>query len=307
MTDSLARLQTRLSTSRGGSWSLTRFTPLHQGRSLALLTDARPPHEVVVAKFYRDEADSTRAYRALTLVSERCLRASALSTLQVPQVLLHDESLAVLVQSEAPGLPLAGLASAHPAARMERVGRALAELHLLPADGVEPRELRHQIADLVHPAPENLAAALPKHAALIDRAIEWMHGMDRAWPMTGRPVLLHRDFQLRQLFDTGARVTVVDWDDLAAGDPSFDIYYMLAYLNSHLPAATADACARQFLDGYHQVAPAGTAGRSRLWLAFNHLRRAARRYRLQDQGWEATLDRTFAALSSLIDANPLGA
>lgn len=304
MSELVARLQQRLSTTRGGSWSVTGFTPLQEGRSLALLVDTRPPHETVVAKFYQDGADSIRAHRALALVSERCARSNALATLRAPRVLLHDESLAVLVQSAAPGLPLAGLTSARPAARMERVGRALAELHRLPGDGVEPRALSDHIAELVRPAPEQLAAALPKHAWLIGRALEWMHERDRAWPSTSRPVLLHRDFQLRQMFDAETQITVVDWDDLAAGDPSFDIYYLVAYLRSHLPIDTATACARHFLDGYHEVSPASTANRCELWLAFNHLRRAARRFRLQDDCWEATLERSLSALSALIVKDP---
>lgn len=267
---------------------------------MAWLVDAQPLHEIVVAKFFQDKEDSIRAHRALALVSERCVQSSEHSTLRVPRVLLHDESLAVLVQSFAPGLPLAGLTSAQPAARMERVGRALAELHRLPADGVEPRGLSEHIADLVHPAPEDLAAALPRHASLIERAVEWMHEEDRARPARSHPVLLHRDFQLRQMFESGTQISVVDWDDLAAGDPSFDIYYLLAYLRSHLPVDTAAACARQFLNGYHEVWPASTGNRRELWLAFNHLRRAARRYRLQDDHWEAVLERTFSVLSELV-------
>jgi aminoglycoside phosphotransferase (APT) family kinase protein len=306
MSELLALLQQRLSDTLGGSWSITGFAPLHEGRSVASLTTSRPPHETVVAKFYRDQADSTRACRALSLVSDRSARSSTLPTLRTPGVLLHDESLAVLVQSAAPGEPLTRMTSTLAPERMRRVGRALAELHRLPAHGVVPRQLHDHIAELVRPAPEQLAAVLPKHARLIERALDWMHQKDAACPSTSHPVLLHRDFQLRQLFASETHVTVVDWDDLAAGDPSFDIYYLVAYLRSHLADGAADACERAFLAGYHELSPASAAHRRELWLAFNHLRRAARRFRLRDDDWEASLARSLDALSALVAREPAG-
>jgi aminoglycoside phosphotransferase (APT) family kinase protein len=100
-------------------------------------------------------------------------------------------------------------------------------------------------------------------------------------------VPLHRDFHLRQLFDDGAHVTVLDWEDAAAGDPAFDVGYFTAYLRTHHGDAAAAGGIAAFRAGY--------GGDDALWARvpvyerFNFLRRAARRWRLKDDGWEREL------------------
>lgn len=58
-------------------------------------------------------------------------------------------------------------------------------------------------------------------------------------------VPLHRDFHLRQLFDDGKFVTVVDWDLSAQGDPAFDVAY-LTTCATHYNPVEAEAGASVF-------------------------------------------------------------
>jgi aminoglycoside phosphotransferase (APT) family kinase protein len=110
-------------------------------------------------------------------------------------------------------------------------------------------------------------------------------------------VPLHRDFHLRQLFDAGEHVTVLDWDDAASVEPTFDVGYFTAYLKTHHEAADAG----QGIDAF----AAGYGGDEALWARvpvyerFNFLRRAARRYRLRDAGWE----RELASMLRRLDAD----
>jgi aminoglycoside phosphotransferase (APT) family kinase protein len=92
-------------------------------------------------------------------------------------------------------------------------------------------------------------------------------------------------------------VTVLDWDDAASGDPAFDVGYFTAYLKTHHEAADAG----QGIDAF----AAGSGGDEALWARvpiyerFNFLRRAARRYRLRDAGWE----RELASMLRRLDAD----
>src|SRR5262249_20493753 len=176
---------------------------------------------------------------------------------------------------------------------MPRVGRALRELHEQPLwPGLE-RRLRDHVAELIRPAPAALVEAFPELAGTVNRTLERLRFADERWgklPMTW----LHRDFHLRQLFDDGRRVTVIDWDDLAFGDAAFDIGYFTAYLKTHHAAADAETGIAAFRSGY--------GGDEALWSRvpdyerFNFLRRACRRFRLKDDGWREEIGAMMARL-----------
>jgi aminoglycoside phosphotransferase (APT) family kinase protein len=241
----------------------------------------------VIGKFRADGAG------AGSIALLRAVSAHATGTLRVPRPIAWLEPTGALLTEAATGVPCRTLDVTRSGAVLERVGRALAELHAMPLTWGTPKQLRDHVHELVRPDPRELAAALPAHAARITRALERMIAEEQAWH-TPPFALLHRDFHLRQLFDDGEHVTVLDWDDAACGDPAFDVGYFTTYLKTHYEPAAADSGIASFRRGY--------GGDRALWSRrptyerFNHLRRACRRFRLRDEGWERELERMLARL-----------
>ena len=90
------------------------------------------------------------------------------------------------------------------------------------------------------------------------------------------------------------RVGVVDWDRYAWGDPAFDVGYYIAYLETHLDPPMARSWIVAFRAGYATQGNEAVFERVPFYLTFNSLRRACRRFRLQDENWREGLDRMLA-------------
>jgi len=303
----------------------------------------------LVAKF-ANTARAEHGHELLAALSE-ALRTSGASTLRVPASLGWFAGPRAQVGAAAAGAPCRALAPRGAEAVFRRIGRALAELHALdPRTSLPPRVLEHlgpprglceHLAELVRPAPAELATHLAARVAVEpaaqfgtqpaahDATHDVSHGAPHGAPHaaandTAReallqpsdahvveatltrlfdeearsgavaPVLLHRDFHLRQLFDDGQRVTVLDWDDAALGDPAFDVAYFTTYLATHLDAEQAALGSAAFRAGYG--GDAALWARTATWARFNWLRRACRRLRLRDAGWERELAAMVARL-----------
>ena len=147
--------------------------------------------------------------------------------------------------------------------------------------------------ELIRPAPAALSAALPQWARVVEESLSMLSSMSEEVV----PVLLHRDFHLRQCLADNERVGVVDWDLFAAGDPAFDVAYFTTYLETHgLGTGLADA----FLAGYAHGGGPEVEPRLGAYRGFNLLRRACRRFRLHDAGWEREMSRMLASLETAL-------
>jgi len=223
----------------------------------------------------------------------RELYGAGTRALRVPGVVDWLASEGVLLTEAAAGRPCRTLDPARERDTLGRIGAALRELHALPLRRGPAKRLADHVADLVRPSPAVLAEALPAHAARIHATLEALARAEASWG--GTPVtLLHRDFHLRQLFDDGERVTVLDWDDAASGDPAFDVGYLTAYLRTHHGADAAEAGVAAFREGYGE--DGDVWARVPVYERFNYLRRACRRFRLRDAGWETELEAMLARL-----------
>ena len=266
----------------GGEWTIVRVEPSPEARTVAELSDGA---RAVIAKLGTDDrgAESFQRLDVLYSLDTRVLR--------VPEPLAWFAETRALLTARAEGAPLRHLDPAGSPDVFARIGRALAELHAAPIVVGELKTLADHMHDLMRPAPEALAAALPEDAMRISAALAMLGADAASWGET--PVVpLHRDFHLRQLFDDGEHITVLDWDDAAMGDPAFDVGYLTAYLRSHHGDAAAAPGIAAFLDGYG--AAAALRARLSTYERFNALRRACRRFRLQDAGWQAELDAMLA-------------
>jgi aminoglycoside phosphotransferase (APT) family kinase protein len=286
----LARAESVLRRARGGWWSVesVRRSP-DPGRWVCVL--ASDDGARVVAKFAPDD----RGARAERLLHELHARGADAHTLRVPVPLAHDAPSRALLLPHVPGVPL-DAAPVPDDAALAAAGRALAELHALPIEHahVRPRRLADHVADLVRPAPSVVMRARPETRAVLNDVMEMLEAA-RASCDAAPHTIIHRDYHLRQLFAEGHTLWVVDWDDAAVGDPAFDVAYVLTYLRTHLPAPAAERAVERVRDGYASVAGQdaldGMNGRLPVYERFNLLRRACRRFRLRDPGWEAELTR----------------
>jgi aminoglycoside phosphotransferase (APT) family kinase protein len=262
---------------RPGAWLAGELTETTEGRAVV---EFHSNGARLIGKL-SDAIDGDQTFRRLEV-----LHASETPTLRVPRPIAWCEGPRVLVTEAAGGIRATDLQPASWGAAMTRFGRALRELHGLALDWRPAMTLADHVRDLVRPAPETLARAFPEHADRIRETLDTLQEMDRAWARIP-PVPLHRDFHLRQLFDDGERVTVLDWDDAASGDAAFDVGYFTAYLKTHFDLADAEPGIVAFYAGYG--GDEALLARVPVYERFNFLRRAARRYRLQDSGWEREL------------------
>lgn len=240
--------------------------------------------------------------------------------LRVPSVLHVEATGRCMVQRRAHGLLLAEHAGG-PAlyAALERSGAALARLHALEPELVDPigasgqraigpreaqatDQLEVQMRELMRPHPGDLAQAYPSLAALIRTLIETMRHAAAQLGLT--PVtLLHRDAHPRQFFVADDKVELIDWDLAGAGDPALDLANLLAHVGKRWPAA-APAAQRALLAGYGSLRAAALRDRLQLYTAFHHLRRACKAHRLAADGTKvrerlATAQRAIAPSAAL--------
>ena len=207
--------------------------------------------------------------------------------LSVPIPIVYDPARRLMLSEPAQGRPLDVMEIEPGAEPFGRIGRALRELHESGADFGLSKGLRDHAAELIDPAPRHLASRFREFAAVVECMLEQIANHDQIGPVVPS-VPIHRDFHLRQLFDGGRRICVVDWDLCAQGDPAFDVAYFVTYLNTHLQEDLAMAAADCFMAGY---APGDEMReRLRLYENFNYLRRSCRRLRLRDPGWEQEIE-----------------
>jgi len=267
-----------------GEWRAGSIEETSEGRAVVEL---RLGGQRVIGKL-RSDGDGEATFRLL-----QALEASGTETLRVPHPIAWCAGPRALLGAPAAGEACRALNPTHARATLERIGRALRELHALELPAGSRKSLADHVAELIRPAPSALAEAYPGHAGRIRATLERLHAAEATWGRIA-DVPIHRDFHLRQLFDDGRHITVLDWDDAATGDPAFDVGYFTAYLRTHHAAADAEAGIAAFRAGY--------GGDDVVWARvpvyerFNYLRRAARRLRLRDARWEQELAAMMARL-----------
>ena len=293
-------------------------------RGLAAILDAEPGlarctpdvevlsrDENVVLRYRFQLEEETRAF-VVKIQPHRVARTAAIlrtlycvlrerdaGTLAAPELVPTPEDSRVLIVRECSGTPLdTALEQAGQEGLCRRIGVALSELHALPAERFESdlrTTLRDHVRELIRPHPHELARAFPEHEALIERTLTELDAASRAYARI-HPVPIHRDFHQRQLLATETHLTLLDWDTFALGDPAFDVAYFTAYQSNHLPRQRAHTYSHAFLTGYLQRGDTRVQERLETYERFNYLRRACRRFRRRDEGWERELHRMLGKL-----------
>lgn len=255
---------------------------------LTLDGPAGDPGEALIVKRYRDETGAA-TFRVMAMLVATIARAGA-AVLAVPEPVAYDRARRCLVQRRARGTCLRSLEGQRATlAALRSVGQALAELHGLPLLVGDPKDAGQHIDELIHPHPRALAQRLPAHGSRIESLVSAIEAKAAACREAFLPRPVHRDLHPGQLFVDGSRVSVIDWDLYAKGDPALDVGNFLVCLETRYPAlhpAARDA----FLAGYLGRASWEIEDRIPLYAALACLRRASKHFRLRAPDWPVGTD-----------------
>ncbi len=244
----------------------------------------------IIGKFYAEDKLGAVCYQVMHDLYEHTER----KYLHIPRPIAYIHGHQLLLTEPAQGRPCKKMQLAPQVETLSRIGAALRELHTYGVGTGPVKKMVDHVGELVRPQPETLASAIPGFGNLIHETLALLLEIDDH--LIASPVLLHRDYHLRQLFDDGARISVIDWDLSAVGDAAFDVGYFTAYLKNHYALEEALIGIAAFLEGYD--ADPDLLKRVEVYEKFNFLRRACRRYRLKDEGWSKNLRLMLSRLSS---------
>lgn len=170
----------------------------------------------------------------------------------VPQVLLFDPTLSVVVLSDLPGVPLREAVLAHDLDSCRRAGAALGRWHRAWS-GKAPAPLRPHTGDREREIVLTRAAAAASRA-LAEQARSALLGLSFRWACT---TVVHRDLYEEQIL-LGESVAMIDLDDAATGPPELDLGNLWAHLELLGLQAQRDLeiPIRELLAGYAEEGPA---------------------------------------------------
>lgn len=174
--------------------------------------------------------------------------------LRVPRMLAHDKECNVVTMDEVPGIPLTELLPVAGPRDLHRVGVALARLHSAPLEPDIVWTVESEV-EVLRSAANELAEALPESAPAL---LSLCGRLALIRPAPSAQVPIHANLFGDQILVGNAAIGIVDWDDLALGDPLFDTGRLAAHLIymalcGSIPAQTATAHIEALLEGYAQV------------------------------------------------------
>jgi aminoglycoside phosphotransferase (APT) family kinase protein len=272
--------------------ALTCLSDSPDGRRVTELrfrpNDRRRAEVCIIAKQFAGDTGAATYTAMKALEAAEAVRAKD-APLTVPRALFYAPALRTLALERAPGRSYRELArNASFTDDLRLAGAALAGLHALDVPQLRPTTVDDHMAELMRPAPDAVAQALPEHAALVADVVERLLATERRFRAAGAipQVPVHRDFHLGQLFRDRDRVAIIDWDLVALGDPALDLGNFAVYLRTRVPHAAARGT-EAFFAGYAARAGLAALGRVALYEALTYLRLACKRVRLKPAGFEA--------------------
>jgi aminoglycoside phosphotransferase (APT) family kinase protein len=173
-------------------------------------------------------------------------------------------------------------------AGVERVGRALAELHLHPTAALETKDPRDRAAFL----KERAAWIAAVDEDLADRATRLAGTLAaRLAEGTRQQRAIHGDFSPAQVLLNAASPAIIDLDDAGSGDPARDLGSFAAQLerraiDGDIPAGRVEPFREALLMGYGAGAATPVDRyRVRLWTATELFARAPGAFRRRGEAW----------------------
>ena len=223
-----------------------------------------------------------------------------------PRMVLHSTRIRAVIAEEVPGVPMTTLLANLEPSVVAAVGRAVAGLHkskLAPMLVWTPKAERRALDNAMSEIARALPGLAPELRHVLDRIDRHMIRLtfDRQTPVHGN---LFGD----QILINGTQVAIVDWDDLALGDPLFDVGRLIAHIafasGAHPEARAAlIAAAATLLDAYiHEANTALDMDRLRWQVAVALLMRAKiSALRILSPTWIADIQGALAEASLVLD------
>jgi Ser/Thr protein kinase RdoA (MazF antagonist) len=169
----------------------------------------------------------------------------------VPEVLLLDEALHLVVLSEVPGMPLTRSLTSGDAQTCARSGAALGAWHAAGWGTAPGAHRPHTVARELAILDARLERTRPGLAAAVRAALPALADGDWACP-----TIVHRDLYEEQIM-VGERIGLIDLDDSALGPPELDLGNLLGHLHllERRSGAEMAAVTAAFLDAYRASGP----------------------------------------------------
>ena len=193
----------------------------------------------IIGKVFRDE----RGQRLFALQDALWCNGFgpyATDNIHVPRVLAYIPKMRMLVQEKAAGRTLNELVeTTHLNPFMPASAEGLAKLHnsQLPTQlarqgtfALKPYTLADELAAL-RPYEATVVAERPFTRALMSQLRQQLEQWAEALVEPETAVAIHRDFYYSQLLFDGLRLTLIDFDLLALGDPAIDVANFVAHMH----------------------------------------------------------------------------
>jgi hypothetical protein len=280
------RLEARLLGVKPGRRAVLRYDLVPEGGA--------PGRAILYAKLYRDPARAQRLDGRLRGLRER-LPPRAAAAVPEPRGWLPDLGLVLL--APAPGVDLRGVAGGPQSeAAFGAAARWLEALHgAEPLEGLKRRSLAYEVSRVERFADE-VASRLegPVREGLARARAALARAPERLAP--GKAAMIHKDFYYAHVLWDGARVSILDLDELGVGDPAFDVGHFLAHWRRHVAraAGTPAEAAEAFARAYPPSADPGFRRRVAFYAGYGLLKLAATEARRAREGWREHAERLVA-------------
>jgi tRNA A-37 threonylcarbamoyl transferase component Bud32 len=223
--------------------------------------------------------------------------------ISIPEVSAYVPRLSLLLQEEIGGQPVKayfGEAGAERALRQMAVG--LVKLHRAPVVWGAPFTMQDHLRRC-HPRPQVLRERCPEMRPAIDEVLSEAVRLEQAYSHI-QPALIHGDFHMGQVHVSPEHTWLIDFDAVCVADPAADLGNILVFLKGKArKVPNAPLLADAFLDEYFKHMPSDILKRVALFEAITHLRRACKRLRFQEDGWQKKARRFIDdSLESLAEA-----
>ncbi len=206
--------------------------------------------------------------------------------ISMPRPYVFLKHLNLLLQEEVPGKPVKEYINSEADEENLRIlARTLAKLHQTRLTSLKEVFTVRDHLNRSHPKISFLKLALPDLAEVITRVVDFVLAWEkqaRIEPLTP----IHGDFHAGQVHIQGERSWLIDFDAMELSDPAADLGNMLVFLKAKRKLRKRDRFIESFLDEYFRHMDQDISRRIPIYEAITHLRRAAKRLRLQEEGWQ---------------------
>ena len=255
----------------------------------------RAEEKCFYAKIYREEVVAEQTYQTLRELWDKA--GASRAGFAVARPVAYLSGFCTLLQEEVPGTSFRNAfiqmkreakTEEEVLSEVRRVARALAALHLSDAFTPRRRYLRDEVARL-QGAANLLQSAYPHLRPEVEEVVgAVVDGLEEV-----PPVPIHGDFKPNAILVAGDRLTLLDLDTFAGGDPLLDVANFLTNLGEvyprfSLPHERTRAVARAFTEEYFAHVPESWRAGLSLHYAMAILKKFASLHQNREHGWLAS-------------------